>query len=246
VTEGENSDRPRSAWAQSLDALRRLHWRRVFGEFALIVVGVLVALAVNNWNGARERDRTETFTLQAIRGALAADLTILEDADSGYRVRERLIADLLVHLKARRGYTDSLRANFGAIYGYLTLQLNRAPYEALKARDIGLVTDDSLRTAIVDMYERVYPNLMDAQAIERNAVLEAFRPYFLREFYDLRFRVSATPWNYDALLRDRFFMNLVEYRLAVIRANPIDATAKAISQIQALVLRLDHVLGNRR
>lgn len=218
-------------------------WRRALSEFILIVVGVLVALAVSNWNNSRERGRVEAIALRSIRGALVADLALLQDADTGYRAREHRIAALFDHLKAHRGYADSLRASFGAIYGFSTLSLNRAPYEALKATDLALVSDDSLRSAIVDVYERVYSGLIDAQETERNAVLEAFRPYFLREFYNLRFRESATPWDYNALMRDRYFLNLVEYRLAVLRANPILATGAAIPAIQALVRRLDIVLA---
>jgi uncharacterized protein DUF6090 len=220
-------------------------WRRALGEFLLIVVGVLVALAVNNWNNSRQRDAAELIALRSIRGALVADLALLQDADTGYRIRARRIEALSEHLKAHRSYADSLRANFGAIYGFTTLSLNRAPYEALKATDLALVSDESLRSQIVDVYERVYSQLIDAQDTERNAVFEAFRPYFLREFYDLRFRESATPWDYNAIMRDRYFLNLVEYRLAVLRANPILATAAAIPAIQALVGRLDSELAIR-
>ena len=42
----------------------KLDWRYAFGEVVIVIVGVLVALAVNNWNGNRlDRFREQQYIM---------------------------------------------------------------------------------------------------------------------------------------------------------------------------------------
>lgn len=213
-------------------------WHRALAEFALIVCGVLVALWVNNWNAERGRDRTAAVLLGSIRSALSADLVLLQQADTGYRDREKQMVALTQHLRRGGSYADSLRPWFGAVFGLWSVPLNRAPYEALKATDLSLVSSDSLRADLADLYERTFTDLAEAEATDRNAIFEVLRPYFLQSFRDIRFRESATPLQPEVVMRDPYFLNLVEYRLTVLRANQLSATTRAITKVQATLGRI--------
>ena len=239
--ETENPAAPPVRLVQRVSAAVRANSlsRRALGQFALIVVGVLVALWVNNWNTDRGRVRTAKVFLGSIRTALSTDLVLLQQADTGYRERERLMIALIGHIDRGDRYSDSLRPLFGAVYGLWTVPLNRAPYEALKATDLSLVTRDSLRMDLAELYERTYADLADAEATDRNAIFEVLRPYFLQSFRDIRFRESATPLRPEAVLRDPYFRNLVEYRLAVLRANQLSSTTRAIATVRATLGRVE-------
>lgn len=52
---------------RTIDALG-ISWRRAAGEFVLIVVGVLAALAVNNWNNDRANRELEQEYLHRDEG----------------------------------------------------------------------------------------------------------------------------------------------------------------------------------
>lgn len=220
--------------------------RRAVAEFALIVIGVLVALWVSNWNARRDRASTERVLLASIRGALRSDLVLLTQADSGYRAREQRVAALADHLRRRAPYTDSLHTAFGAVFGLWSVKVNRAPYEALKAMDFSLIGSDSLRAALADLYERTYADLEQEEAIDRNAIFDVLRPYYLRSFRDLRFRESATPIDPAAVMADPYYRNLVEYRLAVLRANPLAGTAQAIAQVKQTIALIDRSVAAER
>ena len=239
--ETENPAAPPVRLVQRVSAAVRANSlsRRALGQFALIVVGVLVALWVNNWNTDRGRVRTAKVFLGSIRTALSTDLVLLQQADTGYRERERLMIALIGHIDRGDRYSDSLRPLFGAVYGLWTVPLNRAPYEALKATDLSLVTRDSLRMDLAELYERTYADLADAEATDRNAIFEVLRPYFLQSFRDIRFRESATPLRPEAVLRDPYFRNLVEYRLTVLRANQLSSTTRAIARVRETLGRVE-------
>lgn len=49
--------------------------------------------------------------------------------------------------------------------------------------------------------------------LETYVVLEVLRTYYLTHFRRLRFNVSATPVDYEAVVHDPEFRNLLDYRL---------------------------------
>ena len=63
---------------------------------------------------------------------------------------------------------------------------------------------------------------------------------------DIRFRESATPLDPETVMRDPYLLNIIEYRLAVLRANPVAATASAITRVQTTLSRLDTTLSQMR
>jgi hypothetical protein len=67
-----------------LTLLRTVKWKHVIGELLLIVVGVLLALAVNNWNTTRQTRREELSLLKQLRASLAIDLANLRTTAEGF------------------------------------------------------------------------------------------------------------------------------------------------------------------
>ena len=54
-------------------ALKRQDWATVLIEFILVILGVLIALQVNNWNESRLERREETRYLTALAGELGGE-----------------------------------------------------------------------------------------------------------------------------------------------------------------------------
>ena len=60
----------------------RVSWRYAAGEITIIVVGILIALAVDNWNEARNTGRRETDYLMRVVADLRRDTAMLAFTDS--------------------------------------------------------------------------------------------------------------------------------------------------------------------
>ena len=54
------------------------YFRHAFGEIALLVIGILIALQIDSWNTEREQQRTLTRYLNNIAGNVNSDLVALE------------------------------------------------------------------------------------------------------------------------------------------------------------------------
>jgi len=216
--------------------LRSIGWKHAIVELVLIILGVLAALAVNNWNDERRQRRLELATLGQLRVELAGDLAALRELDDAIRERERRMVALLADLD--RG-VDSSDVGFGAVLRIWGAALNRSAYETLKVRGLDLVSNDNLRLRIVAVYENVYGSVNGSQADDRSVVFDLVRPYYLKNFRGIRFGESATPLDRSAVVRDPYFRNLVEYRLASLRSNQIGSVEPAITQITELIAALD-------
>lgn len=226
--------------------LPKLNWKSALGEFLLIVIGVLVALAVNNWNADRQDRRAEVSILQQIRSSLAIDLSNLKEANAGVASRQHRMEALRDHLDRRAPYTESLPAEFGLVLGIWPLQFNRSPYDVLKAKGLALISNDGLRLRLVRVYDQVFADYQASQEDDRNVVFEVVRPHFLRAFRDIRFRETATPISYDEIVRDPYFHNVLDYRLRSLEVNCVDPAATAIKEVSGLLEDLDREISLRQ
>src|SRR5210317_788759 len=83
------------------------------GEIVLVVIGILIALQLNNWNELRKERTVELSILNELLSDLHSDLKSLnEDIELNKRAikSNQLIHDQLINNKA---YYDSLDFHFG-------------------------------------------------------------------------------------------------------------------------------------
>lgn len=216
--------------------------RYALGEVFLIVVGILLALAASDWAEGRAERRAERQILGEIRAALVEDHSAVDSLAAQLRdARDRIVA-LQAHIGAGGGYADSLDAWFGAVYGARNFLPNRAAFESLKSQGLGLVSDPELRAAVARVYERVYQRLDVAVQAELNVVFVVLRPYFLTRFRDLRFTRSATPIDYESVVGDIEFLNLLDYRRQNLMQAVLPAFERASVEMRELIDAIDRDL----
>lgn len=222
-------------------------WRRDIREIALIVVGVLIALTGNAWWQERQDRAAEHRILAEMRSTLAADLAALRDGERSLRETRTNVRRLLVVLRGRPVYSDSLDAYFGRAYSTGAFVMpNASVYQALKARGLDLVSDDSLRFAISNVYESGYAWLRWADDFNSTTTLQVLRPYFLAHFSDVRFGENARPLDSRAILSDAYLLNILAYREDTLGRSVLPIYRETIQADSALVARIDRRLGDDR
>lgn len=219
------------------------NWTAVTLDFVIVVVGVFIGIQVSNWNEARGQAHKEEVVLRQLRTSLLADLAGIDGELDRYRRIDSRVSSILDHLRTKRPYDPSMDADFGAMYGFNYLALDRAAYESLKSSGIELISNDRLRAQIARVYEKRYQLIERSMTGERDVVLEILRPYFLDHFRDMRFTVSATPIEYQTLVEDIRFANLADYRLQTVRNNQLPNFEAARADIVALIAAIDAEVG---
>lgn len=128
------------------------------GEIALVVIGILIALQVNNWNVNQQKRSQERQLLEEFQIALQEDI---EDLNRINSIADRLIRSLehvIESLQRSHPLDDSLRQDFTMIaMATVVFSPRNGPYETLKSFGFDLVTNDSLRKSISAIYDYDYP-----------------------------------------------------------------------------------------
>ena len=196
-------------------ARTRWNWRpklRWFAaEYFIVVLGVLTAVALNAWwVGTQERD-VETQSLREIRSALTNDLTDIRSNIASHQRAGASAVLLREHLRARGPYADTLDAHFGQILGATFTIRDEAAYETLKQRGMEAITNDSIRTAIGNVYGIEYPRVLAFQGSVTAFIENEMVPFYNAHFRDLRLFQTATPVDYPALATSTEYAAILDW-----------------------------------
>lgn len=132
--------------------------RYALGEILLVVVGILIALQINNWNTEKKARAYEIKMLTEVRKALESDLGWLDYlADKRLAVTDSFNNILLDLYIRNQPVPDSIADNMYLLdQGYL-LQLNSGPYESVKSTGMDQISSDSVRNALINLYDFTIP-----------------------------------------------------------------------------------------
>lgn len=135
---------------------RELRWGQVLVELVLLIVGILIALAVNGWIEDRRDAQTERQYLEGIVRDLDRDLTVLKEfAD----YHQNQVADGVMAYRALRTEPDvkdkeGVAQAVSRLMSRRTLRLSHPTYSNLVGTgNARLIRNVELRDRIVGLYE---------------------------------------------------------------------------------------------
>lgn len=151
------------------------------GEIALVVIGILIALQVNEWNKERETRKLEISTLEELSFGLSQDTMILNNAKQRMMSSYNTTVQMLNHIESKKPYVSILDSLFMRSYVFHTPtfnQFNTAAFDLLKERGLDIVSDQNLRRNIVEHYTNHHAIINGWFAnVQRLHVLQADRLY---------------------------------------------------------------------
>lgn len=220
-----------------------VNWRYAVGEVVLIVVGILIALTVADWNERRIERNQELAMPGELRTALEQDLVAIEDALDEVLKAEQQLQSLQQLLAHPRPYDPTMDELFGAVYGTRIIFLNTASHESLRFSGLQTISNDKLRLSIAHLLSEFCELMVLNNEIDLEINLDLMRPYYLQNFRDLQIKKSATPIDYAAVINDPYYRNIVDYQLFVLRSNRISNYSEIIDKISDVVALLDDELS---
>jgi len=129
-----------------------------FGEIVLVVIGILIALSINNWNQNRQNKQKVDKLLSKIQRDIATDIASLNNEIDFYYVKDS-ICKLVLGKKLNE--EDYKGPNRGSLYSLLLLHngpsLKRNSYDNLmKIQDIIPEAYDSIIDKLSFLYNDAY------------------------------------------------------------------------------------------
>ncbi|MBO6522783.1 MAG: hypothetical protein JJ971_03075 [Balneolaceae bacterium] len=123
------------------------------GEIALVMIGILLALQVNNWNEERKERNIEQYILQQVKEDLSGGLTDLEFNMSMIDQSMQSAQILIEHMGSQKPYDDSIGTHISKIFVWSVWLINAGGYESMKSEGINIISDEELRNDIINLYE---------------------------------------------------------------------------------------------
>jgi Family of unknown function (DUF6090) len=140
--------------------LLKLNWRYAFGELAIVVVGVLIALAVDQWNTDRIVRVEEISIVDRLIADLKTDLAAFEfelnalndKEESLKRVRSAFLTDRQKSIVDPHAFLRDVIK--GSTFGWNQIDAQRTTFnELLGAGKFGLIREPRLREVIGEYYD---------------------------------------------------------------------------------------------
>lgn len=184
------------------------------GEIVLVVIGILIAIQLNTAFSNVQRMHLEKKILIEIENNLKGDLIDIEDEIQSFEIVISTDSILIQHFKNNKPFNDSIGGLIQIFQMSPHLSPARSGYRLLESKGIDLITYDSLRIKITDLYERSYP-YYTTYANERFHMIEnVIQPYIIRNFYLENYDKwpyrKRVPINYEDLLNDPEIISLIQ------------------------------------
>ena len=190
-------------WAQ----VQRYNYRQAFEKILFTMIGLWLALWLNNVNDHWKRNRDEKQILRQLDAALKQDLDDIKETIVGYQYRVDGASTILNSLGAASKMTDTLRSALQSLNGYSFLSANKGAYETLKSRGMDLIRNDTLRLRIASLYEVDYLITERSEAFFQKIYCEQFIPYI---FTNLTWaKAGLDPVDWEKARNDNYFRQMV-------------------------------------
>ena len=139
------------------------------GEIILVVIGILIALQINNWNEDRKNQQTQFKYLMDIKNELAQNVDLMERLVL-QRFDRKMEGLEKAKAYARGDYEvkDTIEflsdVSFGAVFGNGIEFLSSSVFnELLNTGNLQLITNDSLKLTITQYYHFVDKQILNVR-----------------------------------------------------------------------------------
>ena len=174
------------------------------GEILLVMIGILLALQVNNWNEERKNRVKERDLVTALSNNLNINIRTIESNIDQLKLLNISSEVILNVLDNKLPYHDSLDVHFHhSRISKSDLHLSQAGYEQYKQAGFTIICDKQLKDEVVNLFESTYPEFY----ITFRQVNEWYVP-FIDHHVPLFIYLGEElkPIDFKSLYKDQYFI----------------------------------------
>ena len=213
------------------------------GEIFLVVIGILIALQINNWNENRKLKQEEVQMLSEIKLALASDLAnVLPEGIKRNQEDMTSINVLLDFIETPSNYNDSLKPHFRVLSRGIGFTPQTSTYKILEVKGVDLISDTKLKKEILTIYNLDYPIIALRTNNKLHNIREYGRPIVRKELRTTRRGLSLyEPINREQLAANPILWNTLN-SLHNNSNNLINLLETQVIKVEKLIQLIDEEL----
>ena len=151
------------------------------GEITLVVIGILIALSINNWNEEHKISKKEVANLKSLQSEMMTSLEELKIDQERNLNYYKSTVNVYEYILTEAVLVDSMYKVFYKSVQFDYFFPKTSAYETLKSGNLEIIKSDLLRKLITDVYETGYERILRKIETRRNAARILF-PYYQKHF----------------------------------------------------------------
>ncbi len=191
------------------------YFKYAIGEIIIVVIGILIALQINNWNENKKNKAIEIQLLTQMKSDLKTNLS---DVKFNLRIQDTVVSSaklLIKHMESIKPYHDSLARHFSKTFAWTHIVINQGAYETVKSKGVDIISNITLRDKILNLFEG---NLDFVQKYENiiKSDIEYFRlnlgSTYFKQIEHIKIGENGgivtgktIPHNYEELRKDKIY-----------------------------------------
>tara|TARA_R110002074_G_scaffold183097_6_gene348184 strand:+ start:801 stop:1553 length:753 start_codon:yes stop_codon:yes gene_type:complete len=215
------------------------YFKYAIGEIVLVVIGILIALQINNWNENRAKSNKETAILANIHKEFKENRIQLDSVIGEHKKTHNNCAKIIrlfpIKSKPKPAVLDSLSVYLWWSYGGFTFNPSQTSINALASTSsFEVIKNKNLRDLLIS-WNDLFKDYQEEELRSRDHIWDQYDPY-LSEHFDWNFNFKDERNNFDALQTLKF-----EY-LVKSRYDFIDQILFASGELQIVQETLDKII----
>lgn len=188
------------------------YFKYAIGEIILVVIGILIALSINNWNETRKLQNEELKLLSDLK-------TNLETTYKNFITDTIYNFELIVNynniesfINKDLPYLNKLDKAFGEFTFWSSPYITSTAYKTLQTKGLDIIKNQKLKKDIVNIYDVNFTALTQdydkAEWSLNQTVVTPFVSKHIRRYDDASLSV-ARPNNFESLKQNDEFLNVL-------------------------------------
>jgi hypothetical protein len=195
----------------------KTYLKYAIGEIVLVVIGILIALQINNWNEERQRIEKEYEIMTNLAEDFKINLFNLEESiDSTYPAWTKLLQHTTDCFgKKENKLTDEDRNSIRTTSFYLTDIIDGSLNSILSSDKLELLRDPKLKSMItaypakIQRFKKLEGNLEHYVLDVQRDVLRNYVSLADRFNEDDPIKISAAKSDYEGLMNNLYYQNII-------------------------------------
>jgi len=178
------------------------YFKYAIGEIILVVIGILIALQINNWNENRAKSNKETAVLANIHKEFKQNRKQLDSVIDQHRKAHSNCAKIIslfpIKSKPEPAVLDSLSVQLWWSYGGVTFNPFQTSINALASTSsFDIIKNETLRDLLISWNDLI-TDYQEEELRSRDHIWDQYDPYLSKHF-DFSFNFKDERNKFDAL-----------------------------------------------
>jgi hypothetical protein len=179
------------------------------GEIILVVIGILIALQINNSNEKSKVRDKEQKALVVLSNTLQSNVDFLDQEIRNLNKYNQSADTIMAAITTKQKENAKFYKHFHNAYHAPFLSLDKSGYKNLETSGFDIIHSEVLRLSIFKLFDQSYTQMENILEDSESHFVD-FHVYMRTHFLSLG-DLQKKPFEYNAIITDNYYYSTIQY-----------------------------------